>query len=109
MPASRSRGAGERLAAGARRSGARHLAPPVDPFAVTFVKTFALVPALLATIAAVLVGDRAADRRRCAAGRAVRPGVVIVAAGDSIELHHQRILGSPGPAFWWCRRSSCPS
>ena len=45
---------------------------PVAPFAVTFVKVFALVPALLATIVAVLLGDRTAGRRRGAAAGAVR-------------------------------------
>jgi Dolichyl-phosphate-mannose-protein mannosyltransferase len=65
---------------------------PVSPIAVTYVKTFALVPALLATIIAVLIGDRAPVGG--AAPLLVLSGLaVIVAAGDSITLHHQRILG----------------
>lgn len=62
------------------------------PFAVTFVKVFALVPALLATIVAVLNGQPVP------AGGApplvVLSGLaVVIAAGNSIELYHQRILG----------------
>ena len=50
------------------------------------------MPALLATIVAVLVGDRLPVGG--AAPLLVLSGLaVIVAAGDSIELHHQRILG----------------
>lgn len=66
--------------------------PPVAPFAVTFVKAFALVPALLATIVAVLVGDRLPIGG--AAPLLVLSGLAImIAAGDSVELHHQRLLG----------------
>jgi len=43
---------------------------PIDPSALSFVKMFALVPALLATVVAV-----------------------IVLAGERIELFHQRVLG----------------
>ena len=65
---------------------------PISPIAVRYVKTFALVPALLATIVAVLIGDRAPVGG--AAPLLVLSGLaVIVAAGDSITLHHQRILG----------------
>jgi hypothetical protein len=65
---------------------------PVDPFAVTFVKVFALVPALLATIVAVLVGHPLPIGG--AAPLVVLSGLaVIMAAGDSIELFHQRVLG----------------
>jgi hypothetical protein len=68
------------------------LRPPVAVFAATFVKTFALVPALLATIGAVLVGDRLPIGG--AAPLLVLSGlVIVVTAGTSIELHHQRILG----------------
>jgi hypothetical protein len=68
------------------------LRPPVAPFAVTFVKAFALVPALLATIVAVLAGDRLPIGG--AAPLLVLSGLaIVVAAGNSIELHHQRILG----------------
>jgi hypothetical protein len=66
--------------------------PPVDPAAVSYVKTFALAPALLATIAAVLAG--ASLPIGGAAPLVVLSGLaVIVAAGDSIALFHQRILG----------------
>jgi hypothetical protein len=65
---------------------------PVDSFALTFVKVFALVPGLLATIAAVVAGNS------LPIGGSV-PLVVlsglalVIAAGDSITLFHQRILG----------------
>jgi hypothetical protein len=65
---------------------------PVEPFALTFVKTFALLPALLATIVAVVVGQRLPIGG--AAPLVVLSGLaVIVALGDSIELHHHRVLG----------------
>ncbi len=65
---------------------------PVDPFARSFVKAFALWPALLATIIAVLAGDRLPIGG--VAPLLVLSGLaVIVAAGDSIELCHPRILG----------------
>src|SRR5208282_5763805 len=65
---------------------------PVVASAITFVKVFALIPALLATIVAVLVGQRLPIGG--AAPLVVLSGLaVIVAAGDSIELHHQRTLG----------------
>ena len=65
---------------------------PTAPFAVTFVKTFALVPALLATIVAVLVGVPLPIGGT--APLLVLSGLgVVVAAGNSLELHHQRILG----------------
>lgn len=70
---------------------------PLDPFGKHFVYFFALVPALVATLLAAL------------AGRAVPLGgfgpvvllsglAVIVAAGDRIGLHHQRI----GAYAWFC-------
>jgi hypothetical protein len=66
--------------------------PPVDPFAVTFVKIFALVPALLATIFAVVSGQGLPLGG--AAPLIVLSGLaIVVLAGDSIELYHQRILG----------------
>jgi hypothetical protein len=65
---------------------------PVATPAVTFVKAFALVPALLATIVAVLAGDLLPIGG--AAPLLVLSGLaVIIAAGDTFELHHQRILG----------------
>jgi 4-amino-4-deoxy-L-arabinose transferase-like glycosyltransferase len=68
---------------------------PVDPFAVTFLKVFALAPGLLATIFAVLIGRSAPVGE--AAPLVVLSGLaVIVFVGDTILLHHQRIL-----AFAW--------
>jgi hypothetical protein len=66
--------------------------PPVAPFAVTFVKTFAVVPVLLATIVVVLAGMRLPIGD--AAPLLVLSGLLVVlVAGDSIALHHQRTLG----------------
>jgi hypothetical protein len=65
---------------------------PVTPAAVTFVTAFALIPALLATVVAALAGGRAPVGG--AAPLLVLSGLaVILAAGNSVELHHQRILG----------------
>jgi hypothetical protein len=65
---------------------------PVDPFAMTFVKIFALVPALLATIFAVVAGQRLPLGG--AAPLVVLSGLgVVILAGDSIALYHQRVLG----------------
>jgi hypothetical protein len=65
---------------------------PVDPFAVNFVRVFALLPALVATILAVVLG-----RPLPIAGMApllVFSGLaVVIAAGDSFALYHQHILG----------------
>ena len=72
-------------------------APPLtrahaDPIAVTFVKVFALVPALLATICAVIIGQRVPVGG--AAPLVVLSGLgIILAAGDTIALYHQRVLG----------------
>jgi hypothetical protein len=66
--------------------------PHADPFAVIFVKIFALVPALLATIAAVVAGQRLPIGG--AAPLVVLSGLgIVLAAGDSIALYHQRVLG----------------
>ncbi len=66
--------------------------PPVDPFAATFVKAFALAPALLVITFAVLIG-----RPLPIAGAApllLLSGLaIVIAAGDSFALYHQRILG----------------
>ena len=65
---------------------------PADHLAVTYVKVFALLPALLATAVAVLLGDGAP-----AGGTApllVLSGLALVlAAGERIELRHPRMLG----------------
>jgi hypothetical protein len=66
--------------------------PPVDPLALTFVKTLTLVPALLATIVAVLVGNPLPIGG--GAPLVVLSGIaVVIAAGGSVALFHQRILG----------------
>jgi hypothetical protein len=65
---------------------------PVDRSAATYVKVFALFPALFATITAVLldVGLPVGG----AAPLLVLSGLVcVVVAGDQIELRHQHILG----------------
>jgi len=65
---------------------------PVDPFAATFITVFALVPGLLATIVAVVAGQRLPIGG--AAPLVVLSGLaVVIAAGDSIALSHQRVLG----------------
>lgn len=65
---------------------------PVMPFAVTFVKAFTLVPAVLATIVTVLAGDRLPIGG--AAPLLVLSGLAaLIVAGDRVELHHQRLLG----------------
>jgi hypothetical protein len=65
---------------------------PVDSFALTFVKVFALVPGLLATIAAVIAGNSLPVGG--SAPLVVLSGLaLVIAAGDSITLYHQRILG----------------
>jgi hypothetical protein len=64
----------------------------VDPFAATYVKVFALVPVLAATVVAVLIGS--AVPVGGVAPLVVLSGLgVVMAAGDSIELYHQRVLG----------------
>ena len=65
---------------------------PVTLDAITFVVAFALVPALLATIVTVLAGGRFPVGG--AAPLLVLSGLaVVIAAGNSVELHHQRVLG----------------
>src|SRR5690348_9377161 len=65
---------------------------PVKEFAATFVKVVAIVPALLATVIAVLIGRTTPIGG--AAPLVVLSGLLVVmAAGDSIALYHQRVLG----------------
>ncbi len=65
---------------------------PVPAIAVAYIRVLAFVPALLATIIAALIGERTPVGG--AAPLLVLSGLaVIVAAGDSIALRHQRILG----------------
>jgi len=78
---------------GARSTPAPSIArTPASPFAVTFVKVFAFGPVLLVTIVAVLAGFRL-PIAAAAPFLALSGLAVVVFAGDSIELHHQRILG----------------
>ena len=68
------------------------LRAPADRSAATFVKVFALLPAMLATIAAVLIGE--SQPLGGSAPLLLLSGLaVIVLCHDSIELRHQRILG----------------
>ncbi|MFZ0776452.1 MAG: hypothetical protein WAM74_08185, partial [Xanthobacteraceae bacterium] len=65
---------------------------PVDAFALTYVKVFALVPGLLATSVAVVLG-RALPVGGAAPLVVLSGLALVIAAGDSIALYHQRILG----------------
>lgn len=64
----------------------------IDDFAKSFVKVLALVPALLSTIIAVVLG-RVLPIGGVAPLVVLSALAVIVIAGDAIELYHQRILG----------------
>jgi 4-amino-4-deoxy-L-arabinose transferase-like glycosyltransferase len=65
---------------------------PVDAFARTFVTILAVVPALLATIVAVVIGHSVPIGG--APSLVVLSGLaVVIAAGDTIALYHQRVLG----------------
>ncbi|HUI15582.1 MAG TPA: glycosyltransferase family 39 protein [Xanthobacteraceae bacterium] len=65
---------------------------PVDTFALTYVKVFAILPGLLATSGAIVLGRSLPIGG--AAPLVVLSGLaLIIAAGDSIALYHQRILG----------------
>jgi hypothetical protein len=72
-------------------------APPltrreVDAFATTYVKVCLIVPALLATVIAVVIGRSLPIGG--AAPLVVLSGLaVVMAAGSSIALYHQRVLG----------------
>ncbi len=84
------------LAVGWPRSRATPAAPlqrqAVDAFSRTFVTVLVVIPALLATAIAVLVGRSAPIGG--AAPLVVLSGIaVVMAAGDSIALYHQRVLG----------------
>ena len=65
---------------------------PVDPAAFSFVKIFALVPALLATVAAVIAGY-GLPLGGAAPLVVLSSLAIIVLAGERIELFHQRVLG----------------
>jgi hypothetical protein len=84
------------LAVGWPRSRAAPTPPlqrqPVDAFATTFVAVLAVVPALFATVVAVLIGRSAPIGG--AAPLVVLSGLaVVMAAGERIALYHQRVLG----------------
>ncbi len=66
--------------------------PDVDPLARLFVKIFALLPALLATIVAVVLA-RPLPIGGSAPLLVLSALAVILAIGDGIALFHQRILG----------------
>jgi hypothetical protein len=66
--------------------------PAAAPLAQSFVATLALVPALLSTIIAVVLG-RSMPIGGVAPLVVLSPLLVILAAGESIALYHQRILG----------------
>ena len=65
---------------------------PVDRFAATFVKVFALAPALLGISFAVLAG-RPLPIASAAPLLLLSGLAIVIAAGDSFALYHQRILG----------------
>ncbi|HTV38636.1 MAG TPA: glycosyltransferase family 39 protein [Xanthobacteraceae bacterium] len=64
----------------------------VDDFARRFVKVVALLPALLSTIIAVVLG-RPLPIGGIAPLLVLSALAVVLIAGDAIELYHQRILG----------------
>jgi hypothetical protein len=64
----------------------------VDTFARSYVKVFAVVPALLSTILAVVLG-RILPIGGVAPLVALSALALVVIAGDAIVLYHQRILG----------------
>jgi 4-amino-4-deoxy-L-arabinose transferase-like glycosyltransferase len=64
----------------------------VDEFARSFIKVLALLPALAATIVAVILG-RAQPIGGLAPLVVLSSLAVVIAAGDAIALYHQRILG----------------
>ena len=66
--------------------------PPIDPFAHRFIYYFALAPAFIATVVAAILGLPTPIGG--AAPLAVLSGLlVVVAAGDAIRFHRQRIVG----------------
>jgi hypothetical protein len=65
---------------------------PIDPFARQFVYFLALVPGFVSTMLAVLIGQSAPVGG--AAPAVVLSGLaVVVALGDAIKVHRQRIVG----------------
>ncbi len=84
------------LAGGWPRVSAAPLPPltrgAVGDFARSFVKVLALVPALLSTIIAVVLG-RALPIGGVAPLVVLSALAVMIVAGDALELYHQRILG----------------
>ncbi len=87
-------GAGGRLAARCAASPAPPIArAPVDPFAATFVKVFALVPGACSPRFSPWSLGRALPIGGAAPLVVLSGLAVVIAAGDSIALYHQRILG----------------
>ena len=84
------------LAAGWPRVSAAPLPPltrgAIDGFAINFIKVFALLPALLSTIIAVVIG-RTLPIGGVAPLLVLSALAVVVFAGDAIALYHQRLLG----------------
>jgi hypothetical protein len=71
------------------------LRAPVTPFARTFVYFHAIVPLLLGSIVSVIIGERGLPGGT--APFVVLSGLAaVVAAGDTIALHRQRLVGR----FW---------
>ena len=65
--------------------------PPVDPFVRQYVYFFAIVPVLAATFVAVLLGSPAPVGG--VAPLVILSGLaVVIAAGDSIDFGHQRVV-----------------
>jgi 4-amino-4-deoxy-L-arabinose transferase-like glycosyltransferase len=64
----------------------------VDDFGRSFVKTFAFVPAVVSTVVAVVIG-RATPIGGAAPLLVFSALAVVLFAGESIALYHQRILG----------------
>lgn len=85
------------VVAGGVRAPAKETAPvferpPPDPLAKTFVYTFALVPAAVATLIAALIGQPYPVGGTGSV--VVLSGLaVVVAAGDVIRLHRERFVG----------------
>jgi len=66
--------------------------PPLDPFARRFVFFFAIAPVLAATLIAAAVGEPA-PAGGTAPYVALSGLAVVVAAGDAIVIHRQRVIG----------------
>ena len=63
---------------------------PIDPYARSFIYYFALVPLIVVTVFAVISGK--SDLSGMAPLLVLSGLAIVVAGGDTIMLHHQRIL-----------------